>query len=372
MELRSPSSDLDQQVLTTAAAKQDEINIPSSDDCAAYSSRYHAIFVNFMSYVHEKSTPYAQDHEFIPDDLMHITAANVCAYLNIKAFGKANPGADDKLISNFRGVDFIRKAIDHCMPEENNPTRSSEVRSLLEKVHSIGRNIGGDNKPFPQDQAVDLAATAPNFPIETNNDTTARMLLNMHNRHMQFLSVIQSMDSTIRTLAKTVQQMKRALESHNLQIQNELGASDEQAHQDFTSMPMVDNAETTALVNKLKEEESIIAAALNSLTDNKESVQPPSMVTTSIKLGLDGYCLFYNEMGKEFDLPEGFELPTCDLIEAWTAWLTGFPDHKFRVTKTTEEGDAETLVDAPIKPLRKMKLGSVPVSLKKKYKDGWR
>ena len=366
MALQSP---IDQQALTTAAPQQDESNIPSPENYVAHSPRYYAIFVNFMSYVHEKSTPYAQDHEFTSEELLHVTSNHVCAYLNIKAFGKASPGANDKLISNFSGVDFIRKAIEHCLPEENNPTRSHQVRSLLDNIQSTVKEICVDNEPFSQDHPKDIIEPAP---IESNNDTTSRMLINMHNRHMQFLSVIESMDSTIQTLTKGIQQMKRALESQNLQIQNELGSSDEQAHHDFTSIPMVDNAETTALVIKLKEEESGIAAALNSLTENKELVQHPSMETTSIKIGLDGYCLFYNELGKEFDLPEGFELPTCDLMEAWTAWLTGFPDHKFRVTNTSDQGETESLVDAPIKPLRKMKLGCVPISSKKKYKDGWR
>ena len=337
---------------------------PPEEAVVSPSPRYHAIFVNFMSYFHEKSTPYPQDHVFTSEDLLAITPDEICGYLNTKAFGKLNPEAQDKLASNWIGVDFIRKAIEHNLPQENNPARSSQVQNLMDRIRSMEKRESGGVPMLPRDSAAGVFKSE-NMLLELNNTDTNQMLRKMHDRNVQYINIIQTMDSTIRTLTKTVQQMKRTLESHNLQIQNEMIGLNGAAETGVVSLPMMDQ---TTLISKLKEEEAGISAALNHFHENDQNLS----ATTNIRLGVDGYCTFYNESGKEMDLPEKFELPTCDLIDAWTAWLVGFPAHKFRVIKASEEGDVDTLVDAPIKPLRNMRLGSIPVSLKKKYKDGWR
>lgn len=52
-----------------------------------------------------------------------------------------------------------------------------------------------------------------------------------------------------------------------------------------------------------------------------------------------------------------------DLLQAWRHWITGFPDFKMRNNKNE-------IVDAPIRPLRRVTIGTIPRSLKKKFKDG--
>ncbi|KAL3798098.1 hypothetical protein ACHAWO_010842 [Cyclotella atomus] len=348
---------------------EDSMSAPT-ESAAPQTPRYRSIFVNFMSHFHQKSTPYPQDQDFTDEGFLAVTPHHVCVYLNVKAFGKPKPEDHDKLILNFTGVDFIRKAIEYYMPHENNPARSNEVLSLMDKIRSLESDTkAGRVAPIlPQDSLVDPEDTH-DASLESDNAVTTDLLRTMHNRNVQFLSVIQAMDSTIRTLTKTVHQMRRTLESNNLQISDEISASDCLAN----GVPLIDHSATTSIVKRLKAEEAGITAALNNLAKNEyPSVLPVPTGNASMKVDAQGHCTFYNEMGKEMDLPEGFELPTCDLIDAWTAWLTGFPTHKFRVTKTTEEGETESLVDAPIKPLRNMKLGCIPASLKKKYKDGWR
>lgn len=351
------SADVELPAVAQPDQADDSISAPT-ESAVSQPPRYRSIFVNFMSHFHQRSTPYQQDQEFTDEDVLAVTPYHVCIYLNVKAFGKSNAEDHDKLISNAAGVEFIRKGIEYYMPHENNPARSGEVLSLMDKIRSLDPKAGKGTSILPHDSLIDPEDT----PLEPDNVATTDLMRKMHNRNVQFLNVIQAMDSTIRTLTKTVHQMKRTLESNNLQINDEILGSE-----------LMDHSETTSIVKRLKAEEAGITAALNNLTKNEyPSLQPVPMGNSSMKVDAQGYCTFYNEVGKEMDLPEGFELPTCDLIDAWTAWLTGFPSHKFRVTKTTEEGETENLVDAPIKPLRNMKLGCIPASLKKKYKDGWR
>lgn len=340
----------------------DDETVPSKALTSSQSHpRSRTIFINFMSYHHEKTKPYPQDHEFTVEDFMTVTPQNICDYLAIVAFGKANPNESTKLISNYSRVDFVRGAIRHHLPKENNPAASDEVKTFMERI----RSLTGIKEVNPTHTSSENGSAEA-----TDGVTTIQMLRKMHSRNTQFLNIIQSMDSTIRTLTKTMNKMKKTLESNNLQIQNEMV---EGAEENGESLSM-DHSETISLMNKFKEEENSIAAALDNLTGNKEdpAAGPPLIRTSSMTLGTDGYCTFYNGDNKPLYFPEGFDLPTCDLNEAWTAWLTGFPKHKFRVKKSTEDSDVEAVVDAPIKPLRDMRLGCIPQSLKKKYKDGWR
>jgi hypothetical protein len=358
-EEREPLSSAEADPMEAPTEHDEEATPPPEKPVGSHSTSnvYHAILINFMSHFHEKSTPYPNDHEFSSEDLRAVTPNDVCVYLNKKAFGRANPGLNDKLTSNWSGVEFIRKAIDHYMPQDNNPAKSSQVKTLMDSIRLLSTRTGGGFSRFPQDSTAESALTEQD-PLFESNVTAAQLLNKLHSRNAQFLSIIQSMDSTIRTLNRAVQQMKRALESHNVEMPDN----------DVTSLPMLDHTATTVLVAQLNEEENGLAAELKKLTNYTS--YPASMRTTGIKVGPDGFVTFFNEMGKEMDLPEGFELPTCDLIDAWTAWLKGFPNHKFQTS--TVDGEEESLVSAPIKPLRNMKLGSIPSSLKKKYKDGWR
>eukprot|EP00804_Cyclotella_cryptica_P005650 CCRYP_000027-RB/>CCRYP_000027-RB protein AED:0.02 eAED:0.02 QI:1046/1/1/1/0/0/3/159/443 len=299
-----------------------------------------------------------------------------------------------ELRSNWAGLEFARKAIGQCLPQRDldwdvesksgNPVRSSQVRCLMERIRSMEKVKAGDVAVLPMDAPAaydvgdDSTARPHSPPVEADGGATSQALLRkMHARNVQFFHLVQTMDSTIRTLSKSVQQMKRLLEIHNLQIRNEIqtGANGlEDGVVPSLSITMDHHSTTASLVSRLKEEEAGVTEALQHLTNEEDiASQPVSMDAVSVRLGPDGYCTFYNEIGKAMDLPEGFELPTCDLVDAWSVWLRGFPNHKFRMPKTaTTDEEQETLVDAPIKPLRDMKLGSIPLTLKKKYKDGWR
>jgi hypothetical protein len=344
---------------------------PPADESTNHSPRSYSIFLNFMSHFHEKSTPYPQEHIFSPEDLQAITPNAIVSYLNVKAFGKSNPGSYEKLISNWAGVEFIRKAIGQYMPQRDyewdvvnksgNPVKSTQVQCLMDRIRSLEtRKVEGD---------INGAILPASSHV---GEEQASHLRKMHARNVQFLHIVQTMDSTIKTLSKSVNQMKRMLESQNLQIRNEMIGLSNGEGQDagMPSLPPMDHVTTASLVTRLKEEETEVAETLHELNNEEAALQPDVGVVT-LRLGPDGYCKFYNELGKATDIPEGFELPTCDLIDAWNFWLIGFPNHKFRMPKASDEGE-DTLVDAPIKPLRETKLGSIPSSLKKKYKDGWR
>jgi hypothetical protein len=88
---------------------------------------------------------YDTSASFSKEQLLAITANQVAAYLNLKAYGTPTPGPSDRPIhGRSNSLAFQKKAISHFMPlrsmqwddiyERGNPTRSSAVNDVITKV----------------------------------------------------------------------------------------------------------------------------------------------------------------------------------------------------------------------------------------------
>jgi hypothetical protein len=320
------------------------------------SPRFHTVLREFMTFVHQRSETYPKEHVFPDDELTPITPQHVCDYLSVKAYGKQNAGVYDKLVITPGNVDFQMKAINYFMPHNDmdwndeamvgNPVKSAQVKLFMNKVKRAGAAATSGVKV----KAKDLI-----LPPETGDESEVNTLLRkMHAQNAQFINIFQTMDSSIKTMNRSIQQMRSILETNNIEIKDEIMSS-------TPSLPPIDPG---TIVEKLKEDEAGVAQALHGLM-NENSVHN-SLGEVVLSIGIDGYATFISDNGKALDLPEGFELPTCELSEAWKYWFLGFQDYKYQSNETEQEELA------PIRPVREMKLSTLPPSLKKKFKDGWR
>lgn len=69
-----------------------------------------------------------------------------------------------------------------------------------------------------------------------------------------------------------------------------------------------------------------------------------------------------NKSRNDWDVPIGFDFPTADLHVAWTAWLLGYHLNK------SQKGSGEVYA-APVKPLRLLRNGNLPVAASGEEKD---
>ena len=104
---------------------------------------YTACLVSLMSFV--DGVDYDTSASFSEEQLQAITANQVAAYLNLKAYGKSTPVLSDRPIHGQSNLlVFQKKAISHFMPlrsmqwddiyQRGNPTRSSAVNDVITKV----------------------------------------------------------------------------------------------------------------------------------------------------------------------------------------------------------------------------------------------
>ena len=104
---------------------------------------YTACLVSLMSFV--DGVDYDTSASFSKEQLLAITANQVAAYLNLKAYGTPTPGPSDRPIhGRSNSLAFQKKAISHFMPlrsmqwddiyQRGNPTRSSAVNDVITKV----------------------------------------------------------------------------------------------------------------------------------------------------------------------------------------------------------------------------------------------
>ena len=104
---------------------------------------YATCLVSFMSFV--DGVDYDTSASFSKEQLLAITANQVAAYLNLKAYGTPTPGPHDRPIhGRSNSLAFQKKAISHFMPlhsmqwddiyQRGNPTHSSAVNAIITKV----------------------------------------------------------------------------------------------------------------------------------------------------------------------------------------------------------------------------------------------
>jgi hypothetical protein len=337
------------------------------------SPRYLTILCEFMAYFHEKDKPYPKDHEFTVDDLATITPSDICKWMNVKAFGTTTPGMDARLVgSGSSSLEFAKKAISFYMPikgsydherKVGNPTRSRQVKELLQKVANMGgktkRENSGSNGTLSLGQQQQHSSPMLSMAAGVHADGGGRhgLLQRVHAQNSEFVNILNSMGSVLHTFGQSLEQIKSALETSNIAIRHELAnvALKEDDDADDDNKPAVDaevirggeRIDFSTLDAELKNH---IAQVTKSLQDFMNT----NIVTnTRICSGADGFCSFGStDSGKQLDIPNGFTLPSVDLITAWQYWLTGFPN--FKVKKDNGE-----IIDAPIRPLRFVGIGNI-------------
>ena len=103
---------------------------------------YAACLVSFMSFI--DGLDYDTSSSFSEEQLLAITANQVAAYFNLKAYGKSTPGPSNCSIhGRSNSLAFQKKAISHFMPlrtmqwdeiyQSGNPTHSSAVSAVITK-----------------------------------------------------------------------------------------------------------------------------------------------------------------------------------------------------------------------------------------------
>jgi hypothetical protein len=244
-----------------------------------------------------------------------------------------------------------------------NPTKSVEVKNLLLRVKSIE-----DNRKKTPDQIQQRGYSGIEEIVTAMNsaDGASGLLQKIQGRNDEFIQILETMGTSVASLGASIEQMKTSLEMSNNAIEKELSkevttaTGGDDAGQTKTATFISELPDVMGLASKMQEEVTKVADALQGFMSNPISLSQEMTITPSVS----GYCAFAED-GKSYDIPAGFIFPQCDLYGAWRHWLIGFPDHKIRNNKNE-------IIDAPIKPLRLVSLGTVHQSAKKKFKDGWR
>lgn len=365
----------------------------SNNNANPPSPRYLTLLCEFMAFFHEKDKPYSKDHEFTADDLAAITPSEICRWMNVKAFGTSTPGPDAKLVGcGSSSLEFAKKAISFYMPIKGsydyerkcgNPTRSRQVKELLQKVANMGgktktkNSSNGTLSSFGQQHhCPPMSSMAAEVHVDGGGGREG-LLHRVHAQNSDFVNILKTMGSVLHTFGQSLEQIKSALETSNIAIRNELtNVAKEEDDVDYDyAIPLGNEALPADNAEAIRGGERIDFSALDAEMTNhiaqvnkslQEFMNTHIVTNTRILSGADGFCSFGStSSGKQLDLPNGFTLPSVVLIKAWQYWLTGLPD--FKVTKYNGE-----IVDAPIRPLRFVGIGNIPKSLKKNYKDGWR
>lgn len=331
------------------------------------SPRYTSLLCEFMAYVHQKAKPYPKDHEFSEDELNAITPADMCRWMNVKAFGTPNPGIDARLTgAGSSSLEFMKKAISFYMPlkqnwdpdrGQGNPTRSKEVKEVMHRVSALGGKRKKESIYQPESHLT--MEVVP-------SDGPVGLLNRMHTQNSEFIHILDTMETSLHTFTRSVSQMKSSLQTNNIAIRHELnaqanGGTAQVAELDAIMAQQGGQISLPTLASEVSESAGKVEESLQGFIDM-------SAVNTDMRVvaGSDGFTTFVSAMsGKHMDVPEGFTLPSVDLLTAWRHWLIGFPDYKIK----NDEGG---IMDCPIRPLRLVNTVDLPQTLRKKFKDGWR
>jgi hypothetical protein len=243
-----------------------------------------------------------------------------------------------------------------------NPTRSKQVKELLQRVAVLG------GKKKREEVGVQHSQGKP-IPLVAGGGQHG-LLRRVHTQNNEFINILSTMGSALRTFDRSIEQMKAALETSNIAIRHELsnvnnGDDNNDDGDDDLADETMSEGVTTDIPTLEAEMKQHVAQVAETLQDfiNANIVTNRDMTVLS---GADGFCTFgSNDSGKRMDIPEGFVLPSVDLSKAWNHWITGFSDFKVK-------NDNGEIIDAPIRPLRLVNTSNIPHSLKKTFKDGWR
>mmetsp|Transcript_32307 Transcript_32307/g.61831 ORF Transcript_32307/g.61831 Transcript_32307/m.61831 type:complete len:598 (-) Transcript_32307:176-1969(-) len=406
------------------------------------SPRYLTILCEFMAFYHEKVKPYPKDHEFSEDELAAITPNDILKWMNVKAFGTPTPTSQSKLTGSFSTLEFMKKALSFYMPHKENwdsvaavvenrvdgdvsgsgcggsgsgrgnPTKSREVKALMQRIVALGGGEKRKNRKDFDDSTTTAASQDNNYiyGMSLSSSTAGDggphgLLRRMQAQNNDYITILDTMGMALRTFGRSVQQMKMALETNNITIRHELsknygdnsnsnnnngcnnddnnGDNDENDDHDKEDNDMENTTPRLSSTPNIPAMNLEIKESTSKFNDIIQHFSTSNVVITSITdikilSGADGFCTFHSELtGKQTDVPDGFEFPSCDLLRAWRHWIAGFPDFKMRnensiINSNNSDDDDEGVIDAPIRPLRFVNTSDLPQSLKKKFKDGWR
>jgi len=340
--------------------------------------RYHTIVRELMAYTRNRATPYPKDHVFSDEDLESLRPTDICRWMSKKVYGVADPVSGAILTGKANSLEFYKKAISFYMPNKNdswnpveqkgNPTKSQEVNEFMKKV-----------KAEEAPSSVSISAKKPTIsgfePKEKSSIEPEKvlrgMLLRMHAQNTQFINMFNNVINCLETLSDSLEQMKSSLKSNNIAIMNEisnLNGTTSGAWKSMLYRPHSQQHTTTLQQGTLDANGTIADETVMGLEDDPNQHRMTHTTVAGeiiVKHDDDGYCFFVYSNGVSLAVPENFEFPSCFLFDAWRHWMIGFPDHKFQ-TKEYE------ILDAPIRPLKDATLKTLPQSLKKKFKDGWK
>lgn len=105
--------------------------------------RYKKVLVAFMSWLHGED--YGGDVEFTREQLVAVTALDVCQWFNYRAYGRPDPTDDDRpILARKNSLYYWKKALSAFFPNKHhqwneitrtgNPTRSQELNQLISRV----------------------------------------------------------------------------------------------------------------------------------------------------------------------------------------------------------------------------------------------
>jgi len=306
-------------------------------------------------------------------------ADDIVQWMNVKAFGTPRPAPDARLTgSGSSSLEFMKKALSFYMPNKEswdkdeggkggNPTRSRQVKAFMQHVVALG----GERKRMKVEEDAESLRGINASAAEGGGPRG--LLRRTHTQNADFINILDTMGSALRTFSQSIDQMKSALETNNIAIRHELskesldsgGDGDDDAYGEMADEAIPDVAEEPDIpkINvEMKEEVAKVTETVEEFINSNVTANEDLKISS----GADGFCTFTcDKTGRHTDVPDGFVMPSCNLFRAWRHWITGFPDFKMH-------NDNDEVIDAPIRPLRFISTSHLPQSLKKKFKDGWK
>ncbi|CAB9496607.1 expressed unknown protein [Seminavis robusta] len=133
-----------------------------------YNKKHQTTMVGFMSWFHESVFP--KNQEFAKDQLNQILPSNIKAYLEFRAYGKANPQEGDfPILMRAGSVEKLKQSISWYMPNKNvpwidgrggNPARHASLNEVIKKIERHEARDEGkdanDKRPYNDNEFFKL------------------------------------------------------------------------------------------------------------------------------------------------------------------------------------------------------------------------
>jgi hypothetical protein len=131
------------------------------------------------------------------------------------------------------------------------------------------------------------------------------------------------------------------------------------------------------LVKQMEEMEQRLTASIGARASRSVGVDDNLPASSSRELGgleahlyrtykyHDPDAAARNRHKSDWDVPSDFTMPSAHLFNGWVGWLQGFPSN------ATQDGSGKK-IDAPVKPLRLLKHGSLPRKIRRAYDNNWK